>query len=147
MTPRIYTVGTSTRTADEFLEVLATFGVRTIADIRRFPGSSRYPHFTRDVLAASLRERGTTYAWLGEDLGGYRSGGYGAHCRTEGFARGLSRLESLAASSPTVILCAERLPWRCHRRFIASALRHRGWAVVHIVERDRTVAPAEGQEG
>lgn len=147
MTPRIYTVGTSTRAADEFLEVLAAFAVRTVADVRRFPASSRYPHFTREALAASLRERGTTYAWLGEDLGGYRSGGYGAYCQTGGFARGLSRLESLAASSPTAIMCAERLPWRCHRRFLASALRLRGWEVVHIVERDRTLAHAGGQEG
>lgn len=147
MALRIYTVGSSTRTALELLEMLAAFGVRTVADVRRFPASSRYRHFTREVLAASLRERGTTYAWLGEDLGGYRSGGYAAYCQTGGFARGLSRLESLAASSPTAILCAERLPWRCHRRFLASALRLRGWEVVHIVERDRTLAHAGGQEG
>jgi len=92
MAPRIYTVGSSTRAAAEFLEVLAAFGVRTVADVRRFPASSRYPHFTREVLAAS---------------------------------------------SATAILCAERLPWRCHRRFLASALRLRGWEVVHIVERER----------
>lgn len=146
MTPLIYTVGTSTRTAAEFLEVLAAFAVRAVADVRRFPASSRFPHFAREVLAASLRERGITYAWLGEDLGGYRSGGYGAYCQTEGFARGISRLEHLALSSATAILCAERLPWRCHRRFIASALRLQGWKVVHIVERDRTLAAAEGQE-
>ncbi|MCI0369960.1 MAG: DUF488 domain-containing protein [candidate division NC10 bacterium] len=53
----------------------------------------------------------------------------------------------MGAGSPTAILCAERLPWRCHRRFIASALRLRGWEVVHTVERDRTCAPAGGQEG
>jgi len=56
-------------------------------------------------------------------------------------------LEVLTASSPTAILCAERLPWRCHRRFLASALWLRGWEVIHIVERDRTLAHAGGQEG
>lgn len=121
--------------------------MRTVADVRRFPVSRRYPHFTREALAGSLRGAGTAYSWLGDDLGGYRSGGYGAYRQTVTFARGLCRLEALAASSPTAILCAERLPWRCHRRFIATALRHRDWEVVHILEPERTWIPAEGQEG
>ena len=85
-------------------------------------------------------------------LAGRRSGrlpiwGLEAYCRTPSFARGLRRLKALGAGSPTAILCAERLPWRCHRRFIATALRGRGWEVLHILEPDRTWAPAEGQEG
>lgn len=147
MPPRIYTVGSSTRTLSDFLATLAAFGVHTVADVRRFPLSSRYPHFSREALARSLGGAGAAYAWLGDDLGGYRSGGYGAHRETASFARGLSRLEALAAARPTAILCAERLPWRCHRRFIASAFRRRGWEVVHILEPGRTWAPAEGQEG
>ncbi|MEK7338007.1 MAG: DUF488 domain-containing protein [candidate division NC10 bacterium] len=146
MAPRIYTVGSSTRTAAEFLGTLAAFGVRTVADVRRFPVSRRCPHFTREALAGTLRGAGTAYSWLGDDLGGYRSGGYGAYRQTVTFARGLCRLEALAASSPTAILCAERLPWRCHRRFIATALRHRGWELIHILEPDRTWTPAEGEE-
>ena len=147
MAPRIYTLGSSTRSAAEFLEALAAFGVRTVVDVRRFPVSRRYPHFGGEALARLLRDAGAAYAWLGEDLGGYRSGGYEAYRETEGFRRGLHRLETLAAGSPTAILCAERLPWRCHRRFIATALRRRAWEVVHILERDRTWAPGEGQEG
>lgn len=147
MTPRIYTVGSSTRTAAEFLAALAAFGVQTVADVRRFPRSHRYPHFSRDALAALLREAAATYAWLGGDLGGHRPEGYPAYRETAPFSRGLTCLESLARGSPTAILCAERLPWRCHRRFIATALRRRGWTVVHILEPERTWAPAEGQEG
>lgn len=147
MPPRIYTVGSSTRTLPDFLATLTAFGVRTVADVRRFPLSSRYPHFAREALEGSLCGAGAAYAWLGDDLGGYRSGGYGAYRETVSFARGLFRLEALAAASPTAILCAERLPWRCHRRYIATALRRRGWEVVHILEPSRSWAPAEGQEG
>ena len=147
MAARIYTVGSSTRIAAEFLETLAAFGVRAVVDVRRFPVSGRYAHFTRAALAGFLRAAAITYTWLGDDLGGYRSGGYEAYCRTPSFARGLRRLKALGAGSPTAILCAERLPWRCHRRFIATALRGRGWEVLHILEPDRTWAPAEGQEG
>jgi uncharacterized protein (DUF488 family) len=144
---RIYTLGSSTRTPAEFLAALAAFGVRTVADVRRFPQSTRYPHFGADTLAELLAGAGAAYAWLGDDLGGYRAGGYPAYRETAPFLRGLARLEALARRSPTAILCAERLPWRCHRRFIATALRRRGWEVVHIVEPDRVWAPAEGQEG
>ena len=112
-------------------------------------GNFQLPHlgiFAFPMTAGSLRGAGTAYSWLGDDLGGYRSGGYGAYRQTVTFARGLCRLEPLAASSPTAILYAERLPWRCHRRFIATALRHRGWEVIHILEPDRTWTPAEGEE-
>lgn len=144
---RIYTLGSSTRTAAEFLAALAAFGVRTVADVRRFPRSIRYPHFGGDALTDLLGTAAAAYAWLGDDLGGYRVEGYPAYRETGPFLRGLTRLEVLARGSPTAILCAERLPWRCHRRFIATALRLRGWEVVHILEADRTWAPAEGQEG
>lgn len=147
MVPRIYTVGSGTRTAAEFLAVLAAFGVRTVVDVRRRPQSVRYPHFTREALAALLAEAAAVYAWLGEDLGSFRREGYLTYRETAPFARGLHRLEALARTGPTAIFCAERLPWRCHRRFIATALRRRGWEVVHILEPGRTWAPAEGQEG
>lgn len=144
---RIYTLGSSTRTAAEFLAALAAFGVRTVADVRRFPRSARYPHFGGEALAELLATTDAAYAWLGDELGGYRAEGYPAYRETAPFLRGLMRLETLARGSPTAILCAERLPWRCHRRFIATALRRRGWEVVHILEADRTWALAEGREG
>lgn len=144
---RICTLGSSTRTAAEFLAALAAFGVRTVADVRRFPRSTRYPHFGGEALPQLLATAAVAYAWFGDDLGGYRGEGYPTYRETAPFVRGLTRLEALARDSPTAILCAERLPWRCHRRFIATALRRRGWEVVHILEADRVWAPAEGQEG
>lgn len=146
MAPRIYTVGTSTRTAAELLQALAAFGVRTVADVRRFPRSARFPHFGRDALTVLLGEAATAYAWLGDDLGGYRPEGFPAYRETAPFARGLRRLEALGCRQPTAILCAERLPWRCHRRFIATALARRGWEVIHILEPDRIWTAPAGEE-
>jgi len=139
----VYTLGTSTRTMDEFLEILAVKGIRRVCDVRSFPTSRRFPHFTQQAFAASLREAGFEYFWLGERLGGYRKGGYAAHMESEGFERGLEELEELAAGAPTAVVCAELLPWKCHRRFIASALEDRGWEVVHVLDSSRDWIPRE----
>ena len=136
----IDTLGTSTRTAEEFVRLLHLYHIELVADVRRYP-ASRFPHFQRDALSQALREAGLDYVYLGDDLGGYRSGGYQAYMLTEGFAKGLQRLEELAAQKRVTILCAERLPWRCHRRFIAFELERRGWEVVHIIDEKRTWQP------
>ncbi|MEW6554849.1 MAG: DUF488 domain-containing protein [Actinomycetota bacterium] len=133
----VYTLGTSTRTWERFLDVLLAWGIARVCDVRSFPGSRRYPHFSRENLAASLREAGLDYVWLGERLGGYRKGGYEAHMETEAFVAGISELEHLAAEAPTAIVCAEALPWKCHRRFIARVLEERGWDVVHVIDASR----------
>ena len=139
----VYTLGTSTRTMEEFLDLLALRGIARICDVRSFPTSSRYLHFNREVLAASLREAGYDYRWLGETLGGYRKGGYEAHMRSREFEEGMEELERLAREMPTAVVCAELLPWKCHRRFIASALRQRGWRVVHVIDAERDWVPRE----
>ncbi|MDI6631705.1 MAG: DUF488 domain-containing protein, partial [Thermoanaerobacteraceae bacterium] len=72
--PVIYTVGTSTRSPEEFLALLRRYGIRAVVDVRRFPSSRRYPHFNRAALAAWLGEAGVTYHYLGDKLGGYRPG-------------------------------------------------------------------------
>jgi uncharacterized protein (DUF488 family) len=139
----IFTLGTSTRSIEEFLGILQARGIARVCDVRSFPGSRRYPHFSREPLAASLREMGVDFAWLGDMLGGYRKGGYEAHTRTADFEEGLAELERLASETPTAIICAEVLPWRCHRRFIARALEERGWKVVHIIDASRDWEPTE----
>jgi len=88
MADLIYTLGSSTRTKEEFLRLLQHFGIRKVADVRRFP-TSRFQHFQQ----------------------------------------------------PTAILCAERFPWKCHRRFIGVELARRGWRVVHIIDEERTWEP------
>ena len=133
----VYTVGTSTRTMEEFLALLQRYGVRLVVDVRRFPVSRRYPHFDRAALAGCLRAAGIDYYYLGAELGGYRTGGYEAFTATPLFRAGLERLTELAAAGPAAVMCSERFPWKCHRRFIARHLARAGWRVVHILESGR----------
>lgn len=127
----------------EFLLLLRTSGIKALVDVRRFPTSGRYPHFARDALARSLRRSGIRYLHLGEELGGFRTGGFDAYMATRGFAAGLKALEFTARRSPTAIMCAERLPWRCHRRFIGAAMSLRGWDVVHVIDPGHTWSPGD----
>lgn len=149
---RVYTAGHSTRTAAELLELLLAAGVELLVDVRRFPGSRRHPQFGREALAASLAEAGIDYRHE-PDLGGRRAPrpdsphtawrvaafrGYADHMETPEFAAALARLEEAAAERPTVILCAEALPQRCHRRLIADTLVARGHEVVHLLAPGRS---------
>ena len=136
----IYSLGTSNRTREEFLDLLRSLGVELVVDVRRFP-SSRFQHFKREELATLLEGEGFGYIYLGQELVGYRSGGYQSYLATEGFRRGLERLEELARERRVVFLCAERLPWRCHRRFIGWELEREGFRVVHVIDENRSWVP------
>ncbi|WP_287155708.1 DUF488 domain-containing protein [Candidatus Solincola tengchongensis] len=138
---RIFTLGTSTRSFREFLEVLDAWGIRRVCDVRSFPTSRRYPHFSREALSSHLEEHGLDYRWMGELLGGYRKGGYRVHMETPEFRKGIEELEKAAEETATAVVCAELLPWRCHRRFIAEALESRGWEVVHVLDARRSWLP------
>jgi uncharacterized protein (DUF488 family) len=145
MAPTIYTIGSSTRTWEEFLAVLVAYGIKALADVRAFPVSGRYPHFTREHMEAALPAAGMRYHWLGESLGGYRAGGYEAHMQSETYQAGLAELERIARACPTAFLCAERFPWKCHRRFIGETLQSRGWRVAHILEVNQVWPPTESE--
>ena len=136
----IYTLGTSTRSPGEFIELLTSHGVEVVVDVRRFP-SSRFEHFCQEKLAHLLSEASINYVYLGEKLGGYRRGGYQNFTTTSEFQIGLKKLEEIAQNKRTAIICAERLPWRCHRRFIALELEKRGWQVNHIIDQEREWSP------
>ena len=154
----IYTVGHSTRSADELLALLQDAGVRELVDVRRFPASRRHPQHNRGALEGSLAAAGIAYRFLGESLGGRvpqrvptaasRNNGwnvpafryYADAMPAPEFQGGLARLEADARQRPTAVLCAERLWWQCHRRLIADALTVRGWTVVHLLE------PGKSQE-
>jgi len=129
----IYTIGHSNLAIPDFCTLLKSQDVDTVADVRRFPQSRRHPQYAKDALRASLLEAGIVYLWLGEALGGFRSGGYEGYVTGDAFRQAVSDLESIAQRSPTAIMCAERDPADCHRRFIADALVRRGWHVLHIV--------------
>ena len=137
MSRLVYTLGTSTRSLEEFVALLKRSGVEVVIDVRRFPGS-RFPYFSREELSRSVQPQGIDYYHLGEKLGGYRRGGYEAFSATEEFKQGLAELEEIACQRTAAIVCAERLPWRCHRRFIGAELSRRGWQVVHIIDEKRS---------
>lgn len=144
---RVWTIGHSTRSIDEFLDVLAAYGIETVADVRRFPGSRRHPQFGGEALAASLRSRGLEYAWIAQ-LGGRRRRtegtapsawrhpsfqAYGDHIASAEFAEGLDQLLHLAQAARTAIMCSELLWWRCHRAIISDVLVFAGVSVTHIL--------------
>ncbi len=105
--------------------------------MRSFP-ISRFGHFRKDRFEKSLGESGFRYVYLGTELGGYRRGGYEKHRSTPTYKEGLSKLMAIGRSSVTAFLCAERLPWRCHRRWIGESLMRAGWEVIHIIDEKRT---------
>lgn len=142
MEKTVHTVGTSTRSLEAFLAILRVYGVRTVVDVRRYP-VSRLPHFRSADLEWALRDQGISYVWLGESLGGRRKGGYGAYMETPEFAAGLATLEHVAGQAETAIICAEALPWKCHRLHIARRLEERGWRVSHIIDEKRVWTPGE----
>jgi uncharacterized protein (DUF488 family) len=145
--PRIvHTVGHSTLALAPFLALLERHAVELLVDVRRWPSSRRFPHFAREPLSASLRERGIDYLWRGE-LGGYRKpapssrntgwrvGAFRAYADfmlTEEFERIIAPLEETAAGRRLALMCAEAVPWRCHRQLLADAFLVRGWEVRHI---------------
>jgi len=134
----IFTVGTSNRSVEEFFNLLVQHRIRYLVDVRRFPTSRRLTHFAGRTLAVLAEEKGLKYFPLGDLLGGYRRGGYRQHLTSAEFREGLTRLEQLASQARATIFCAERFPWRCHRRFIAAALEEHGWQVIHIIDQGRT---------
>jgi uncharacterized protein (DUF488 family) len=144
--PTIWTVGHSTRSADEFVALLKDSGVEAVADVRRFPGSRRHPQFGGPALEERLAAEGIDYAWLSK-LGGRRRGdtgpqqagwrsdsfrAYAAYTWTQEFAGGLDELLHLAHARRTTLMCSEVLWWRCHRALIADVLRFIGMQVIHI---------------
>ncbi len=139
----IYTVGTSTRTFEEFLALLQEHDIEDVVDVRSFPTSGRFPHFKRDNLAKDLESAGIHYTYLGKELGGFRKGGYVAYMETDSFRKGLERLEEIGKGKRAAFFCSERFPWKCHRRWIAGRLAERGWQIIHIIERGKVWIPRE----
>ena len=144
----VWTIGHSTRPVEEFLGLLASCHIETIADVRRFPGSRKYPQYGQEALAATLAQHAIGYHWL-QALGGRRPvspdspnvtwrnasfRGYADYMASAGFAQGLEQLLELARRSRTTLMCAEAVWWRCHRSMIADALCARGVKVLHIMD-------------
>jgi len=120
--------------------LLWRLNVKVVVDVRRFP-TSRFKHFEGEELSRLLKGEGFSYVYLGEELGGYRRGGYEAYLGRQEFRQGLEKLEELARQMRVVVLCAERLPWRCHRRFIGQELERDGFRVEHVIDEKRRWVP------
>ncbi len=143
----LWTIGHSTRSGEEFIELLRENRIEALADVRRFPGSRRHPQFGQAELAAALKREGIEYVHFSE-LGGRRPAqpdspntawrneafrGYADYMETKEFARGIGRLLVLAKAKRTAIMCAEALWWQCHRSLIADYLKAEDHTVWHIL--------------
>ncbi len=147
--PIVYTIGHSTRKAQEFADILKTFAVERLADIRTVPRSRKNPQFDQDELRRFLAAHGIDYLHL-KALGGLRHArkdslntgwenasfrGYADYMQTIEFALAIEELIAPAREKPTAIMCAEAVPWRCHRSLVADALLIRGVEVQDIMSR------------
>ncbi len=140
MIKKVYTLGTNRRTEEDFIEILLSYNIQSLIDVRSFP-RSRIPIFIKENLETILSQEGIDYHYLGKELGGLRKGGYISYIITDEFNKGIRLLESIALQKTSVIVCAERFPWKCHRRWIARELQKRGWKVEHIIDKGKVWVP------
>jgi uncharacterized protein (DUF488 family) len=145
--PALWTIGHSTRSIEEMIELLGQIGIELLADVRRYPASRRHPQFAREALTASLQADGIEYYWFPE-LGGRRAPrkdsrntawhsqgfrGYADYMETEAFQLGVMRLLELARSKRTACMCAEQAWQQCHRGLLADYIKAQGVEVIHIL--------------
>jgi uncharacterized protein (DUF488 family) len=149
---RIWTIGHSTRSGEEFTQILQAHGIELLVDVRTFPASRRYPHFNRASLAERINALGIDYKHEPR-LGGRRTPrpdshntawrnaqfrGYADHMETEEFKNGVRELLELATNSRVAVMCAEAVWWRCHRSLVADYLKVKGPEVIHILDEKKT---------
>lgn len=137
---KIYTLGTDRRSEEDFIEILLAYNIQSLIDVRRFP-TSKIPIFKKKNLELLLQQNGIEYHFLGAELGGFRKGGYIAYTITDDFKKGIDMLESIALANPSVVICAERFPWKCHRKWIAREMHKRGWEIEHIIDKGKVWVP------
>ena len=143
----LWTIGHSTQPIEGLIQLLKSFEIAVLVDVRSFPGSRRYPQFNKETLSQSLAEAGIDYVHMPE-LGGRRRAkpdsvnmawrnesfrAYADYMEKESFALGIERLLKIASEKPTAIMCAESLWWRCHRSLISDYLKAKGIEVTHIL--------------
>ena len=144
----IWTIGHSTRTLSEFIEMLRSFSIEQIVDVRHFPGSRKFPHFNKEALCEALLAGQIRYQHI-ESLGGRRKPdvnskntvwrhtafrGYADYMETPEFLAGVKQLETIAKERRTAYMCSEAVWWRCHRSMISDYLKAKGWIVEHIMD-------------
>jgi uncharacterized protein (DUF488 family) len=145
----IYTIGHGNRSEEEFTDLLQHWAITCLVDVRAYPGSRRHPQFGRAALEQSLPATGVGYLWEGKALGGRRRPrpdsphralrndsfrAYADHMGSDDFRAGIARLLGQSSEGRVAIMCAERLPWQCHRFMISDYLVAQQVAVVHIID-------------
>lgn len=143
----IWTIGHSTRSFEELIEMLHSFQIEMLVDIRSYPGSRRYPHFNKEALEISLPQNNIQYIHL-KMLGGRRKvnpdsknttwrhiafRGYADYMEMDDFKNGIKELEVIAEKKRTAYMCSEAVWWRCHRSMVSDYLKAHGWKVMHIM--------------
>lgn len=136
---------------EEFIDMLQSFGIEILTDIRRFAGSRKYPQFNQENLALSLKAAGIDYIHL-ENLGGRRKlqknsknnrwrnesfRGYADYMETAEFEKAIAGLEKIAETKTTAYMCSEAVWWRCHRSMVSDYLKAKGWTVLHIMAKNK----------
>lgn len=147
----VWTIGHSTRTLEKFLEMVQSFKIEMLVDIRSYPGSRRYPQFNKEALRISIPGNNIQYIHL-KELGGRRKAnpdskntawrhsafrGYADYMETDDFKEGIKALEKIAIKQRTAYMCSEAVWWRCHRSMVSDYLKVHGWKVMHIMDVDK----------
>jgi uncharacterized protein (DUF488 family) len=141
----LYTLGHSTRTIEEFLEILEKFQIELVVDVRKFPSSKKFPWFNKENLEKILPDKNIKYIHFAE-LGGYRKEGYENFSKTEEFRKAVEKLLEITGSRNTIILCSEMVWFRCHRKYIAKAIVDRGFSVTHIYNKEKVQLHEKSKE-
>jgi uncharacterized protein (DUF488 family) len=152
MSPKtIYTIGHSTYPEETFIEMLLSFNIEILADIRNYPGSKRYPQFNKENLEYILPQKNIRYLHF-KDLGGRRKPrpdsinnawrveafkGYADYMGTEEFRKAIDALQEIAIKNRTAYMCSEAVWWSCHRSLVSDYLKVKGWTVLHIMKRGK----------
>ena len=143
----IWTIGHSTRPFEELIEMLHSFRIETVTDVRSYPGSRKFPQYNKETLIQTFPDNHINYVHL-KDLGGRRKvnpaskntswrhaafRGYADYMETPEFKEGIKELETIALKERTAYMCSEAVWWRCHRSMISDYLKVHGWKVMHIM--------------
>jgi len=128
----IYTIGYGGRKFENFLSLLKRHGINLVIDVRRFP-KSKYSEYVKENLEQELPKRGIGYVFMGDTLGGFRRG-YEEYMKTEAYMREIKDLLDLAKKRKVAIMCLERSPKGCHRRYISQTLQDLGIQILHIIK-------------
>lgn len=149
---QIFTIGHSTRPIEDFIDLLKDHRIEQLVDIRTIPRSRHNPQYEQDALEKSLKDHEINYAYM-KDLGGLRPSvkysvndgwrnrsfrNYADYMQSNDFKSGLDELIEISKKSTTAIMCAEAVPWRCHRSLVGDALLVRGWSVCEIISSQNT---------